>query len=365
MDNKAHILIVDDDPITRDTLEGLLFPEGYEITFASSGAETIRLAKTSKPDTILLDVIMPDMDGFEVCRHLKTDERLRHIPIILVTGLNSKEDISRGLDAGAEEFLHKPVNGMELRARVRSMLRIKRQFDELEETVQLREDFSNMVVHDMKNPLSAVLMASQILEMKAKDQSTSRFINTIQTQTRRLESIMNDMLTLAKMKEGRLVLKRTNVDINQFVKEVSAHFDIMGKSRGIEIVTILPEWSRSILIDVNLFQRMLDNLLSNALKFSPNDSKITLQVECADIKAGTAPQQPQGLRIKVMDQGFGIPEDHRVDIFDKYKIVDLKKNGVPQFGLGLAFCKMVIEAHGGRIFVASNQPKGSVFTVEI
>ncbi|MGR3319181.1 MAG: hybrid sensor histidine kinase/response regulator [Candidatus Anammoxibacter sp.] len=359
MNRKERILIVDDDLISCETLEGLLFPEGYETTVASSGKEAIALVKTFNPDTILLDVIMSDMDGFEVCRQIKADEKTRQVPIILVTGLDSKEDLSKGLNAGAEDFLKKPVNGTELRARVRSMLRIKRQFDELEETMLLREDLANMVVHDMKNPLSAVILASQLLQTKIKTPSELKFIDTIYDQSRRLESIMNDMLTLAKMKEGKFILNRKNIDINNLVRELGEGYNLIAQAKGIELIMDLPENSLEVSIDNNLFQRVLDNLISNAIKFSPGDSRIILQVET---KTETPPPV---MRIKIIDEGLGIPEDHHKDIFDKYKVVTLKTDGIPQFGLGLAFCKMVVEAHGGQIAVACNTPKGSIFTIEL
>ncbi|MGR3178240.1 MAG: hybrid sensor histidine kinase/response regulator [Candidatus Anammoxibacter sp.] len=362
MSKKARILIVDDDPISCETLEGLLFPEGYETTVASCGQEAITLVKTFNPDTILLDVIMSDMDGFEVCQQIKADEKTRQIPIILVTGLESKEDLSKGLNAGAEDFLKKPVNGIELRARVRSMLRIKRQFDELEETMLLREDLSNMVVHDMKNPLSAVMLASQLLQMNIKTPSELKFVDTIYNQSRRLESIMNDMLTLAKMKEGKLILNRKNININNLVQELGKGYNMIAQAKRMEFVMDLPENAPEVSIDDNLFQRVLDNLISNAMKFSPNDSKIILQVERLQ-EPNEA--EPPTVRIKVIDEGYGIPEDHRDDVFDKYKVVDLRRKGIPQFGLGLAFCKMVVEAHGGHIFVASNTPNGSIFTIEL
>ncbi len=364
MHEKPRILIVDDDEVTRDTLEGLLYPEGFEITFAESGSDAISMIEKIKPDTILLDVVMADMDGFEVCRTIKSKDKWRHIPIIMVTGLDSKEDISRGLDAGAEDFLHKPVNGLELRARVRSMLRIKRQFDELEETLLLREDLSNMVMHDMKNPLAAIVMACQLLQIKINIPEGIKFLDTIQTQSRRLETLMNDMLMLAKMKEGKLILNRAKTDINQFIQDVGNNHSGAGEARGIKLLVDLTEQSRDVTIDVNLFHRLFDNLLSNAFKFSPNESKIVLQVETST----TEPDQEsgsQGIRIRVIDEGHGVPEEHRNDIFDKFKVVAMQRKGIPQFGLGLAFCKMVAEAHKGKIFVEPNDPQGSVFVVEI
>src|SRR5262249_29049268 len=143
-----RVLIVDDDPLARDTLEAQLYLEGYELLFATNGIDALQRMKELTPDVILLDVMMPQMSGFEVCQYLKQRSEFRHIPIILVTALDGPDELVRGLGAGADEFITKPVNSQELRARVRSMLRIKAQYDDLERTLQLRELLSNMIVHD-------------------------------------------------------------------------------------------------------------------------------------------------------------------------------------------------------------------------
>jgi len=145
MREQGTILIVDDDSSARDTLEALLFQEGYDLFFAANGQEALERIDDVNPDVILLDVMMPGMDGFQVCQVLKTGPNWRHVPIILVTALDSREDMVRGFDAGGDDFVSKPIDGLELRARVRSMLRIKRQYDlleaqrrELQETLHLR-----------------------------------------------------------------------------------------------------------------------------------------------------------------------------------------------------------------------------------
>jgi CheY-like chemotaxis protein len=163
MGKKTSILVVDDEPSGFDVIEAHLFRERYDLSYASSGIKALNLIDSLEPDVILLDVMMPEMDGIEVCRHIKSDPQWQHIPIIMVTALTSKEDLARSLDAGADDFLTKPISGVELRARVRSMLRIKQQYDALEATLQLREDLSNMIVHDLRNPLTTILMSSSLL----------------------------------------------------------------------------------------------------------------------------------------------------------------------------------------------------------
>lgn len=139
MDSKQHsILVIDDEERVFDVIEGLLIREGYQLTYASSGPAAIQQMDALQPDVILLDVMMPQMDGIEACRQIKANPNWKHIPIIIVTALTSKADLARSLEAGADDFISKPINSLELRARVRSMLRIKIQYDALTATLRLR-----------------------------------------------------------------------------------------------------------------------------------------------------------------------------------------------------------------------------------
>jgi len=366
MEHESAILVVDDEAVGRQTLEALLMTQGYDLAFASNGPEALEKAAELTPDLILLDVMMPGMDGFQVCQRLKTDQRWRHIPIILVTVLDSKEDLARGLDAGADDFLSKPVNGLELRARVRSMLRIKKQHDELEATLRLRKDLSRMIMHDIGNPLTSIMLLAELSLKRSTVVPDSiapvyvEEIEEIRTHVQRLSSFLNDMLIAAKMEAGKLILNHSAIDMNQLVLEVGKNHSAIAQSRRISFVSDLPEESQQISLDANLFQRVLDNLVSNALKFSPADSTVTLRVQYPETGNGSP-----HVRIQVLDEGPGIPEEHRDRIFDEFEFVASKERNVPQCGLGLAFCKMVVEAEGGRISVGANEPKGSVFTVEI
>ncbi len=368
MDNPPKILVVDDEPTGREALVGLLLAQDYYLAVASSGAETLTKVPEFTPDVILLDVMMPGMNGFEVCRRLKAEEQWQHIPIILVTALDSREDLVRGLDAGADDFLSKPVSRPELQARIRSMLRIKKQYDDLkdkneqlETMLQLREDLSNMIVHDIRVPLSPILGFSELLLLE-DDMSPQhkKDLTLIRNQAYRLNSFLNDMLVAAKMEQDKLLLNQTEVDLKQLILSVQENLEVIAKSRKIELTVDLPPEFRQVSLDANLFQRVLDNLVSNALKFSPLKSAVRVQLTYL----GDNTTSPQA-RIQVFDAGPGVAPENRERIFDKFQIVGLKQKGVSQVGLGLAFCKQVVEAHGGRIFVEANVLKGSIFTVEI
>ncbi|MEQ9671664.1 hybrid sensor histidine kinase/response regulator [Coleofasciculus sp. G2-EDA-02] len=361
LNQNTSILIVDDDPNAFDVIEAHLYREGYDLFYASSGEEALNLLDSVEPDVILLDVMMPKLNGIEVCRTIKSDSHWKHVPVIIVTALNSKEDLARSLNAGADDFITKPVSGIELRARVRSMLRIKQQYDALEATLRLREDLSNMIVHDLRNPLTNILLCSDLLLQTSTNNKDLQRLQIIADSSRELNSMIDNLLMLAKMESGKLVLNRTFVDLNELVSTVTLQFQSISEQKNIQLISKLGESPESLLIDMNLFHRVLENLISNAIKFSPPESLVILRVSYHDESLSSDFPNSKA-QLQIIDSGLGISEERKRHIFDKYEVGDLM-SGVSQIGLGLTFCKMVIEAHHGRIFVEDNQPQGSIFTV--
>ncbi|MFK5969504.1 MAG: hybrid sensor histidine kinase/response regulator [Candidatus Marithrix sp.] len=356
---RSKILIIDDERSQRIKLESMLKQESYDITLLADGREIFAELAITMPDLIILDLMMPGMDGFEICRRIKADAKYQNIPIILVTILDTKQALTQGIDAGADDFLQKPVTSLELRARVRSMLRIKKQYDELQAILQMREELSNMIVHDMSSPIISVLLHATLMEEKTKDAELKKHLEMIRLSAERLDSFVNDMLMLAKMEESKLRLNPTEVDVNQIILEAEKHFSIIAHSKGIELKLVLPNPSFTMQLDRNLFWRVIGNLLANALQYSPSGSIVTLNLGTKYVD-----NKPH-LYMQVIDQGSGIPEEYRNRIFEKFEVVDLKKQGIVQVGLGLTFCKMAVDAHGGVISVKPNSPQGSIFIVDI
>jgi len=218
---KNTVLIIDDEPSARATARGHLFKEGYTLLIAENGQQGLEYVETHEVDAIVSDVMMPDMDGFEVCEQLRSDPRYQHIPIILVTALDSKEHLVRGIDAGANDFLTKPVKGIELRARVRSMLRIKNQYDELQDVLSMREGLANMIVHDMRNILAGISLRAGLMDMITTDPEMKEDIQMLRQQANRLQSFTNDLLLAAKMQSNKLVLNYSDIDIQQLVQVIA------------------------------------------------------------------------------------------------------------------------------------------------
>ncbi len=364
---KASILIVDDEPDNFDVIETLLsidairhsainnYDYDYELHYAGNGQEALASLDIFAPDIILLDVMMPGIDGVEVCRRIKAMSRWQSVPIIMVTALSSKEDLANCLKSGADDFISKPVNGVELRARVNSMLRIKFQYDDLQTMLKLREDMVNMVVHDLRNPLTDILLGVEILQSgnyptHKHQHKLTRIYSSAQT----LQLLIDDLLTMAILESGKVSPNCMEVDICELTQSAISNFETIAAKKNQVLISQLPEQSsQKVLIDETMMHRTLDNLLSNAIKFSPHDSKIIVKVEF--LTSGHC-------KIQVIDSGAGVDDAFQQKIFEKYEIGNSMSN-ISQIGLGLAFCKMVVEAHGGEICVKNNQPQGAIFEI--
>ncbi|MBD2520112.1 hybrid sensor histidine kinase/response regulator [Nostoc sp. FACHB-973] len=354
MDTQPSILVVDDEPDNFDVIETLLDGQGYQLHYAPSGQQALTRLNSFQPDVILLDVMMPDLDGLEVCRRIKADPQWQTVPIVMVTALTAKEDLARCLGAGADDFISKPINSLELRARVNSMLRIKQQYDNLQALLQLREDVVNMIVHDLRNPLASIVLSTEILRFpNLTFKKQQQKIEQIAIASQQLQSLINSLLIMAKLESGKMVLNYTEVDLYALCISALADVEAIAAQKNLTLISELPEPSGMVKVDAAIFRRVLDNLLSNAIKFSPSNSQVILRAEY--LAAG-------GAKVQVADSGSGIPENLRQSIFDKYEIGTLNSE-VSQIGLGLAFCKMAIDAHHGSITAEDNYPKGTKFTV--
>jgi two-component system, sensor histidine kinase and response regulator len=351
----GSILVVDDQPDNFDTIEMLLSQDGYCLHYTDSGFGALAYLHENQPDLILMDVMMPGMSGLETTQRIKCHPQWQHIPIIIVTALTSKVELTRCLDAGADDFISKPVNRLELQARVRSMLRVRRQYLALEDALKLRTDLANMLVHDLRSPLAAIMMSCDLMQRYDVSEKQRRPIYRITTASRQLQSMIDSLLTLAKLEAGQLILQPEATDLSHMLRQVIQDFQIIAAQKRLQIVGQFPESTHRYLLDQTIFRRVLDNLVSNAIKFSPLAGTITLSL--------TYPQ-PDHPVVQVIDQGKGIPDALKQVIFEKFEVGETVR-GITQTGLGLAFCKMAIAAHGGTLDVMDNHPHGAIFSVTI
>lgn len=356
MNKNQSLLVIDDDVNNFDVIEGLLHKYNYKLYYLSSGINIIEELEIIKPDLILLDVMMPDLNGIEVCKMIKANSQWKSLPIIMVTALNDKKDLALCLEAGADDFISKPINSIELSARVNSMLRIKTQYDSLQELLTLKQEMTDIIIHDLRNPLANITLCAGMLKMsKFSSEICQQKIAQIITSAEVLENQIDSILAMSKIQSGKMVLNYQKTNLHQLLITQINNFINIADAKNIKLLINFPSSEKTVDLDIQIMQRVLGNLLSNAIKFSPDYSKITCEVNYPTFKT---------IEIKILDEAPTIPDDRKELIFEKYHI-GFPVKGIKQIGLGLSFCKVAIEAHHGKIRVENNPDGGNIFIIEL
>ncbi len=355
---KARILIVDDKTESLDVLSYFLKPCGYEIFTASDGVEALEFISRELPDIILLDVMMPRLNGFQVCERLKKDERTFHIPIIMITALKELKDKIRALEAGADDFISKPFESVELITRVRSLLRIKfyhdrliRQKKELEKQKlalekedKLKKTLTDLIVHDMKNPLFIIQGNLQMMNMmqgSRKSAGSEKYTRRIEHSSHNLLRIILSLLDISRLDQGTLDLQPKLVNVPEMLQpKIDYYLQVAEHRQKTARLDVPPKLSRAY-FDPELLERVLDNLLDYAFKHAPEKTEVLIQME----------QKPKAdITLKISHQGTPIPDKYLSKMFDPASQVELRNLGLNRTrGFGLVFCKKAIERSAGTI----------------
>ncbi|MCK4339035.1 MAG: response regulator [Candidatus Cloacimonetes bacterium] len=357
---KGNVLVVDDEEKNRELLRVLLEAEGFTVLEAEDGEKALKVVEDTPTDVIILDIMMPKMDGFEVCRRLKDDQKTAPIPILLVTALKERDDRIMGIEAGANDFLSKPIDKQDLTLRVRNAAYTKSLFDQLQENYEklkelekLRDNLTNMIVHDMRSPLMGANGYLKLLQMRAKDNLTEKqnqYVIKASNSVSTLMEIVNSLLDVSKLEEGKMKLDLQQCDLRNLAKDA---LEMLGSLKDKLNIYFEPS-EEPILIncDPDLITRVIANLLGNAIKFTPESGKVEISIKKEDNQA----------RFAVTDTGYGIPPEYQTKIFEKFGQVEIsEKKQKYSTGLGLTFCKLTVEAHGGEIGVDSILEQGSTF----
>ena len=360
------VLVVDDDATNRDVLSQRLKRQGHNVRTASTGPDALRLMREVPFDIVLLDIMMPDMDGYEVLRRIKSDAALIHTPVIMISALHEVESVVRCIDAGADDYLTKPFDPTLLKARIGASLERKRGrdretvlFDELQknynrlqEVEKLRDDMRNMIVHDLRTPLTSVIVGVEMLEKHGALNETQREMMSIAAGGgKTLLGMINDLLDIEKLESGTTQLQYVDLSATALVDSAVHQVASLAAESSTAITVQIPPTLPHFAGDENKLSRTLVNLIANAIKFTANGT-ITI----------TATQENDAIRFALRDTGRGIPTEALERIFEKFGQLDSHSGGT---GLGLAFCKLAVEAHGGRIGVESEIGKGSTFSFTI
>jgi len=364
----GRVLVVDDMPANVRLLSGILKIAGYEVVTAPGGAEALAALGDAAPDVVLLDVMMPDMDGFEVCRRIKAAPETAYLPVVMVTALHESADRVRALEAGADDFLTKPVDEVEVVARVQSLVRVKRQRDDLERAYaelrraeSLRDSLAAMLVHDLRTPLTAIIGPLEMLTgdlTPLLDETQKEFLTMCTRSAHRLLSLVNDLLDVSKMESGEMNLHPTGTKPADLINDAAEQLAPLAHESNIDLIREIAPSLPTLQADADLLIRVLVNLLGNALKFTPSGGTITASVR--------SEKDERAVTFAIQDTGEGIPEEDFERIFEKFGQVEGRQAGRKMStGLGLTFCKMAVEAHGGRIWMESTLGRGSTFSFNI
>jgi len=396
VNSPGTILIVDDEARGRETLEALLISQGYQLLFACNGIEALTLAASARPDLIMLDVMMPEMDGFEVCRHLRADPLLAEVPVLLVTALDDRDSRLQGIEVGADDFISKPFDRIELRMRVHTIVRLNRygrllvermqrqQFEAeiiqrnqelamLQRADRLKNQFISDVSHELRTPLSIMTLLTGNLEVLYDRLNTHKrrtMIHDIRQHTRMLNELLDNVLNITRLDNCEALPERSRVDLAQLLHEEAAkQAPLISKKAQVLCSNGLDQLE--VIGCADLLRQALCNLLNNAIKYTPDGGQITCEcwmqrvVGALDSSGWPGIASLEGgtwATLSISDTGIGIKPDDVTHIFDRFYRVN-PQSSIPGTGLGLAIVQEIINLHAGRIVVDSTLGVGSRFVV--
>jgi len=358
---KPKVLLVDDVPeniqILMETLK-----DDYAIIAATNGEKALQLASgDNMPDIILLDIMMPEMDGYEVCQRLKKDEKTRNIPVIFVTAMQEVEDETKGLELGAVDYITKPISPSIVRARVKNHLELEftrktleEQNQELREAARLREDVEKITRHDLKSPLNMIIGAPQAIKTFGEiNERQKKYLGYIEETGYRMLDMINRSLDLFKMEQGLYECKFEQVDITNTLKKIVTETQSLCAMNDVKINVFVngkpstEEDTFFITGETLLVFPMLENLIKNAIEASPEGAHV-----------GVFLDEDDSLRIRIQNRG-AVPEDIRDKFFDKY-VTSEKEKGT---GIGTYSAKLIAETMNGNISMESSEKKGTAITL--
>lgn len=367
----GRLLVVDDNEVNRDMLSRRLERQLHLVDVAESGERALAMLRDEAFDLVLLDILMPGMDGYSVLEQMKSDADLRHIPVIMISALHEMDSVLKCIEIGAEDYLPKPFNPVLLRARVNACLEKKRLRDQevklfeqlqdnykkLLELENLRDGLTHMVIHDLRTPLTALTSGLSTMEACGELNDIQQEILEISLQgANTLGAMINDLLDISKMEDGSLKLELEELTARELIEAAVQQVAPLVAEKELHLKTKVEPNAPPLQADRDKMLRTLVNLLGNAIKFTPERGTVAVEVQCSD----------DSLLFCVIDTGEGIPEEAFERIFEKFGQVESRKAGKQMStGLGLTFCKMAVEAHGGRIWVESEIGAGSRFSFTI
>lgn len=355
----CKILVVDDDRLNLRILRGMLQSEGYIIEEADAAETGLEKYKTFQPDLVLLDVVLPGINGFEACRELKRIHGAHAAPVIFITARQEAESVVEGFSAGGVDYVVKPFRQKEVVARIRMHLQLRMLHDQQRSLVDqlsranaAKNRFLGMAAHDLRNPLASIRGLAEFLRDGTVGPLTDdqlELLNLIHSASQGMVNLVNDLLDVATIESGELKLETSPVALAELIDKSVQLNALESVRKRTQILFTERDGEPVLKLDAAKIRQVVDNLLSNAVKYSPPGS--TVRVALHELADGSH-------TFSVLDQGPGIPENERDKLFKDFgRLSAQPTGGEKSTGLGLAICRKIVEAHSGTI-VAENLPAG-------
>ncbi len=363
--SKFKVLIVDDNTTNIQVVGSILKNLKVDISVATNGRAALEIVNKVNPDLILLDIMMPEMDGFEVIDELYSNDSTRQIPVIFITAKIQTEDIVKAFEKGAVDYITKPFKAPELLVRVKTQLNIKhylltleRQTSQLKKLNQDKNEFLSIAAHDLKNPINTITMLGKVLrdtdDLSADE--IKEFANDLITSSSKMFHLISELLDINAIEEGKIAMTKENVNLDSVIKTTVMQYDMHAKEKNIKIVYNNTAQNPYALADENAVVQILDNILSNAIKYSPFDKSIYIELLNTD----------NTIIFSIKDEGLGFTEEDKTKLFSKFsKLSTRPTNNENSTGLGLSIVKRYIEALDGNIDLESTHGEGAKFIVSL
>lgn len=372
-----QVLIVDDIPENLQILSNILFEKGIEISFATNGKQALETVEYNPPDLILLDISMPEMDGYEVCEQLKKNPDTKEIPVIFLTARTQTDDIIKGFNIGAVDYVTKPFNASELVSRVFTHLDLKRSKDiianqnaELKELNATKDKFFSIVAHDLKNPFNTLIGFSELLKshyQKMDTEKVKRFHNLIYKASKHGYTLLENLLQWARSQTGRLKWEPGFFGLKTVAESTIDLLSSNAQNKEVKLTSHIDQ-KYNVFGDQNMITTIIRNLVSNAVKFTNRGGTVSLIAEDYNPYGQENKPDIPYVKITVSDTGIGIPESDinklfRIDVHHSTQGTEDEQGT----GLGLILCKEFVEKHKGKIWVTSKPNEGTdiMFTLPL
>lgn len=374
---KPIILIVDDVPKNLQVLGTILYQQGCEIAMADSGDSALETLEEIKPAMILLDVMMPEMDGYEVCRRIKSNPETSDIPVIFLTAKTETEDIVKGFKLGAVDYLTKPFNSEELIARVRTQLELHDKREQLKELNATLEDkvyqrtqqlnkantklkqldnsksyFLSLLAHELNTPLTGIDGYVKLLKMEIDNSEHLDYLNSISESVNRLHRFSNFSQLITRIQNDSYHFLIEDIPLKMLINAAIISSDTAIKAKNITVVQNVPAEDTTVKGDSYLIQKVIEIILDNAIKYSNPDSKITINLT----------QTADDVRLDIKDRGTGFTKESLENVFAFFESDNLMSHG-EGLGLGLATAKIIMDSHNAVIKAQNNIDFGATLSL--